>query len=65
MEPEQPFLPGAGADPIWSEPESAPGPGTSGARGAQKWGGSATLPDPGGKKYKKKTRKCTGSLCKY
>ena len=22
---EPPFLPGAGADPIWSEPESAPG----------------------------------------
>ena len=35
------FLPGAGADPIWSEPESAPGPRTSGA--AQKSGGSATL----------------------
>ena len=32
-EPEQPFLAGAGADPIWSEPEpeSAPGPRTSGA----------------------------------
>ena len=25
------FLPGAGADPIWSEPESAPGPRTSGS----------------------------------
>ena len=33
------FLPGA--DPIWSEPESAPGPRTYGA--AQKRGGSATL----------------------
>ena len=29
---------GAGADPIWSEPESAPGPRTSGARAApKKW----------------------------
>ena len=37
------FLPGAKADPIWSEPESAPGPGTSGAGAAQKSGGSATL----------------------
>ena len=35
------FLPGAGANPIWSEPESAPGPRTTGA--AQKSGGSATL----------------------
>ena len=37
------FLPGTGADPIWSEPEleSPPGPRTSGA--AQKSGGSATL----------------------
>ena len=35
------FLPGAGAGPIWSEPESAPVPRTSGA--AQKSGGSATL----------------------
>ena len=26
---EPPFLPGAGANPIWSEPESAPGPQTS------------------------------------
>ena len=47
MEPEPPgaafFLPGAGADPIWSEPESAPGPRTSGAGAAQKSGGSATL----------------------
>ena len=33
------FLPGA--DQIWSEPESAPGPRTSGA--APKGGGSATL----------------------
>ena len=32
------FLPGAGADPIWTE--SVPGPRTSGA--AQKSGGSAT-----------------------
>ena len=38
------FLPGAGADPIWSE--SAPGPWTSGARAAQKSVGSATLPHP-------------------
>ena len=30
-----------GADPIWPEPESAPGPRTSGV--AQKSGGSATL----------------------
>ena len=37
------FLPGAGADPFWSEPESAPGPRTSGAGAAQKSGGSATL----------------------
>ena len=37
------FLPGAGADLIWSEPESAPGPRTSGAGAAQKSGGSATL----------------------
>ena len=43
MEPEPPFLPGAGADPIWSEPESAPGPRTSGAGAAKKSGGSATL----------------------
>ena len=58
------FLPVAGADPIWSEPELAPGPRTSGAGAAQKCGGSATLiflfiilncflldpdPDPGGK----------------
>ena len=35
------FLPEAGADQIWSEPESAPGPRTSGA--AKKSGGSATL----------------------
>ena len=37
------FLPGAGADPIWPEPESAPGPWTSGAGATQKSGGSATL----------------------
>ena len=37
------FLPGAGADLIWSEPESAPGPRTSGAGATQKSGGSATL----------------------
>ena len=40
MEPEPPraafFLPGAGADPIWSEPESSPGPRTSGAGAAKK-----------------------------
>ena len=40
---EPPFLPGVGSDPIWSEPESAPGPQTSRARAAQKSGGSATL----------------------
>ena len=34
-------MPGAGAEPIWSEPESALGPQTAGA--AQKSGGSATL----------------------
>ena len=45
MEPEPPFLPGAGADPSRSEPESAPGPWRpgAGARAAQKSGGSATL----------------------
>ena len=37
------FLPRAGADPTWSEPESAPGPRTSGAEAAKKSGGSATL----------------------
>ena len=39
------FSPGGGAYLIWSEPESAPGPRTSGARAgaAQKSGGSATL----------------------
>ena len=37
------FLPGAGADPSRSEPESAPGPWQSGAGAAQKSGGSATL----------------------
>ena len=35
-----PFFTGAGANPIWSEPELALGPRTSGA--AQKSGGSAT-----------------------
>ena len=40
---EPPFLAGAGADQIWSEPESAPEPRTSGDRAAQKCGGSATL----------------------
>ena len=34
---------GAGADPICLEPESAPGPRTSGAGDAKKSGGSATL----------------------
>ena len=45
MEPEPPFLPGAGADPSRSEPESAPGPWRpgAGAGAAQKSGGSATL----------------------
>ena len=38
------ILPGAGADPSRSEPESAPGPWPSEARAAQKSGGSATLP---------------------
>ena len=37
------FFSGAGADPVWSEPESAPGPRTSGAGATQKSGGSATL----------------------
>ena len=39
------FFSGAGADPVWSEPGSAPGPLTSGvgARAAEKSGGSATL----------------------
>ena len=32
-----------GANPIWSELESAPGPQTSGAGDTQKSGGSATL----------------------
>ena len=41
MEPEPP---GAGADPIWSKPESAPGPRTSGVGAAQRSGGSGTLP---------------------
>ena len=43
MEPEPPFLPGAGADPSRSEPESAPGPWRPGAGAAQKSGGSAAL----------------------
>ena len=47
MESEPPgaafFLPGDGADPIWSEPEWAPGPWTSGAGAAQRSSGSATL----------------------
>ena len=38
------FLPGAGGNPSRSEPESAPGHWPSGARAAQKSGGSATLP---------------------
>ena len=37
------MLPGAGADPIWSEPTPAPGPRTSEAGAVQKSGGSATL----------------------
>ena len=37
------FLPGAGADPSRSEPESAPGPWPPGAGAAQKSGSSATL----------------------
>ena len=37
------FLPGVGSDPSRLEPESAPGPWTSGAGAAQKSGGSATL----------------------
>ena len=40
MEPEPPFFPVAGADPIWLE--SAPGPRASGAGAAPKIGGSAT-----------------------
>ena len=35
---------GAVADPMRSEPESAPGPRTPGAGAAQKSSGSATLP---------------------
>ena len=45
------FLPGAGADPSRSEPESAPGPWPSGAGAAQKSGGSATLHPNMSKKY--------------
>ena len=41
---------GAGADPIWSEPESAPELRTSGAGAAQKSGGSATLENTGTQK---------------
>ena len=37
------FFTGAGADPICLEPESAPGPRTSGAGDAKNSGGSATL----------------------
>ena len=40
----------AGADPIWSEPESALEPRTSGAGAAQKSGGSVTLLRCTGKK---------------
>ena len=40
---EPPFFTGAGADPIWPEPESAPGPRTSGAGAAQNSGRCATL----------------------
>ena len=43
MEPEPPFFAWSRADPSRSEPESAPGPWPSGARAAQKSGGSATL----------------------
>ena len=43
---EPPFLPGAGADPSRSEPESDPGPWRPGAGAAQKSGGSATLVIP-------------------
>ena len=38
---EHPFLPGAGADPLWPERKSAPGPRTSGA--AQKSRASTRL----------------------
>ena len=37
------FLPGVEADPIWSEPKSAPGPQTSRAGATKKIVGSATL----------------------
>ena len=38
LEPEPPFLLGAGTDPILPEPESAPGPRPSGAVAAkEKW----------------------------
>ena len=36
------FLPEAGANPIWADPELAPGPWTSGAGATQNSGGSAT-----------------------
>ena len=36
-------MPETGADPIWSEPELAPGPRTSGAGGDQKSGVFATV----------------------
>ena len=44
------FLPGAGATLQSLEPESAPGPRTSGAGAAQKSGGSVTLLRCTGKK---------------
>ena len=37
------FLPGAETDPIWPEPESAPGSQTSGAEAAENSAGPATL----------------------
>ena len=39
----RPKLIGAGVDPIWSEPESAPEPRIAGAGATQKSGGSAAL----------------------
>ena len=39
----RPFLPGAGVDPIWREPETPLGPRTPGARAAEQSGSSATL----------------------
>ena len=41
--PPEPLFFAWRADPIWLEPESAPGPRTSGAGAAKKSGGSATL----------------------